>query len=435
MRFFRFSLLSLPLFLLAQSVVARAESLSNIAADLKTLSEHGEAWIPFFQSRADWVMWMTMGVIVLGGISTITSAISAFANAKSGKFAAALITAVITATIAVVTGFKSQVFHADVDSYRAIEMSLRQVVESTKQDLRNYAVVLERSGREEEISDADAEDIRDRFKRDQSDLVKLNDRAQRLEVSIVSSLQAKPTAFFRWPETPAVLAGVEKSQVSQGSYVAWGTGNCNTIYGAREYARYDALRRLALQAEPTASADRLDALINAIEGSVTEGRNILNKDKQGGFVIQQTELSLNQLFLQKSLLRVANGARRPSSFSATATLKPGFTGPIEVGAKSPTKGSEGAFVFGFKLDSRGGPRLQLLDMKVYDSAGKGSTRWSFDVMLGGQRVFTIPMRRQEDSGRPTICKTVQGEKLEGPVNLPQSGALQIEVIGYRPKGL
>lgn len=434
----RFSLLSLPLFLLAQPAVAGAEALSSIADNLKTFSDRAEYWIPFFQRRAEWILWMTIGVIILGAISTITSTISALVNRKSSKIAVAVITAAISASISIVTGFKSQVFHADQDSYRAIEIGMRQVVESIKQDLKNYQVALEQSGGEETISEADAQDIRDKFKTDRTELFKLDDRARKLEITILTTFESKSATFFKWPEITTAFASSQQSgQAGPTSYLAWGTGNCDTIYGAREYARYDGLRRLAIQVEPKASAERLDALINAIDGSVTEGRNILSKDSRGGrFVIQQTEMSLNKVFVQRSLLRVGSGVRPSPNFSAALTLRPGFSGQVEVGSKLTPKGLEGAFIFLFNVNSRGDvTRLQLIEFKVYNNSGTGSTRWSFDVMLGGQRVFAIPVRRLEDSGRPTTCKTVEGEKLEGAVDLPNSGTIEIKVIGYRPRDL
>ena len=115
------------------------------------------------------------------------------------------------------------------------------------------------------------------------------------------------------------------------------------------------------------------------------------------------------------------------------SLKPGFSGQVELGSKLTPKGLEGAFTFLFNVDSRAGvTHLQLLEIKVYNNSGTGSTRWSFDVTLGGERVLAIPMRRLEDSGRPTTCKTVEGEKLERDVNLAKSGTIELKVIGYRP---
>ncbi len=434
----RFSLLSLPLFLLAQPAVAGAESLSHIADDLKTLSDRAESWIPYFQSRADLVMWMTIAVICLGAISTATSTVTALAKGNWTKLVTAVMTIVITASIAIVTGIKAEVLHADQDSYRSIEIGIRQVVELIKQNLKNYEVVL---GQSDEpgtaISDADAKEILDKFTTHRTELFKLNDRAQKLEITIQTPLKRPSAAFFWLPEmTTAFASTYQQAQTAPNGYLAWGTGNCDTIYGAREYARYDGRRHLAIQVEPKASAERLDALINAIDGSVTEGRNILSKDSQGRFVIHQTEMSLNSVLVQRSLLRVGNGARPSPSFTAELTLKPGFSGHAEVGSKQTPKGLEGAFIFVFKVDSHGGvTRLQLLEIKVHNDSASGSTRWSFDVMLGGRRAFAIPMRRLEDSGKPTTCKVLDTEKLEGAMDMPNSSAINIKVIGYRPKDL
>ena len=58
--------------------------------------------------------------------------------------------------------------------------------------------------------------------------------------------------------------------------------------------------------------------------------------------------------------------------------------------------------FGF-AGERDAVNLSLTQIEVFDDASLGSTQWIFKVFVNGKPAIHIPLRRYEDSGKPTTC--------------------------------
>jgi hypothetical protein len=98
---------------------------------------------------------------------------------------------------------------------------------------------------------------------------------------------------------------------------------------------------------------------------------------------------------------------------------------LRVSAKDPANGD-----FGFSATIDGENRtFSLRRIDVYSDGGPGGTRWIFRFTANGKPLLTIPLRRYEDSGKPTRCyirneemrtATFSGSNLQ-PVNFTVEG--------------
>src|SRR5580765_4348205 len=110
--------------------VAQSQALKDTADTLQDIGKSAASWIPYFQQRDNIITGMTLVVIVLGAMGTVT----ALAKTERIKW----VTAGITALIAILTSVKSQILHADQESFGALAAATSRAVQDLRHDLENY---------------------------------------------------------------------------------------------------------------------------------------------------------------------------------------------------------------------------------------------------------------------------------------------------------
>jgi hypothetical protein len=341
----------------------------------------------------------------------------------------------------VLTGIKTQVLHADEESYRAVAASAERVVQRVKDRYANEFVptrdINARAGQEPDP--VEIQGLLDRFSKDQADIELLDERAARLigrSIMVARSGATPGPVGWRLPELTAVAHAQAAAQqgpprVSAGLLAVLGTGTCTSTFGAREYARFDARRRLALQLEPSARAERLDAVIAAVDGAAADAWNRVTPGT-GGFVTNTSQVTLNRVLAQSTLQKARSGPRPAVRFTAVVQVPAAFSGRLT--ARTVPKISEGDFAFTFQVSRAGTTlRAELAEISILNDSSIGSTRWSFDVLGDGRRLFAVPMHRFDDSGgRSTVCRPQADEGLNGSVTLARTGPVELKVLGYKP---
>jgi hypothetical protein len=398
-----------------------AQSLTAAANRLEQFADAANTWVPYLQDRASLITWMTVAVIVMGAVGTIT----ALLTHKAVRW----ITATITAGIAIVSGVKSEVLKADKESFAALATAVANFVSLSKAEIGNYRAAIEYAP---VLNDEDRTYYTNTFSELSKALNAIQTRAETLEISI---LTPRAVAWLSVPGVAALLASQAAPKVAASMLVGAGTGVCSSTSGAREYARSDGRRRLALQLDPTASPERLDALIGSLDGLAVDQWSRLTADKATRRASYSAQVTLNRA-LSPSAAGVPQEGRPAPRYSASAVVPAGFAGRLEVGAPQVPRGLEGAFRFSFTVTRRAGAiTAELVEIATYNDSSPGSTRWSFDVLAGATRLFSVPMRRLEDSGRPTICYVSPDERLRGTATVTASGPVELRVLGFKPKDL
>lgn len=402
--------------LVAAPNTAQAHTLDETAGKLKDLAARAETWIPFLQAREQLVSNITLGLIVLGALATL----AALAQNTKAKW----ITAAITALMTTLVGVKSQVLRADQESFGSLEIATAKWVQGTKDDVANYEKARAFSQADEEA------EYGGKFTSRITEFDKIDARAEKLNITL--SVARQHAALELPGETAVFAAGLPQSAPAPpgNSYVAIGKGICSSTSGAGEYARFDGRRRIASEISPGATPEELDALIMAVDESSVDQWDHLTTDLDRHLATHLTQVTLNKVLAQPIFLKPRVESRPKPQFSASAALRPGR---VEVGIPQHAKGLEGAFVFALEVTAQpGGFAVRLGEIRTYDDGGAGTTRWSFDVVVGGNRLFAVPLRRLEDSGKPTTCQTLPDEHLLGTVKATGSAPLELKVLGYRP---
>jgi hypothetical protein len=391
--------------------------------------------VPYLHSRDQWVTWMTVGVIVLGALATLT----ALAKSSSVKW----LTAGITASIAIIGGVKSQILHADVESYGGLALTTEVWIKHVKDNVNAFEAAKALAPDGGRLSDETRGLFEANFKQSLSEWQQIDERAKKLQLSFEVTRPGVRIVTWRLPGEATLLAAgqtpqqaqqqVQQTAKSVGRYIQRGTGICSTVFAASEYARFDGRRRLALQLQPTASGRSLDALIASLDGSAVDQVDKLTVDPATRLATQVTQVSLSYVLAQPGYLKWQADDRATPRYTAATALRPATNGTVDVGATTVPRGSEGAFVFHFNAAYQGGTlTAQLLEIRTFEDSSVGSTRWSFDVMAGSQRLFSIPMRRLEDTGKPTTCRVLPDEGLQGSVKIPYGAQAELRVVGFKP---
>jgi hypothetical protein len=421
-----------PLLFLLASFVARSQTLKDTADTLQDIGKSAASWIPYFQQRDNIITAMTIVVIFLGAIGTVT------ALAKTDRIK--WVTAAITAVITILTSVKAQVFHADQESFGALAAATSRTVQDLRRDLDNYqkAFQFAVARGKDDLGEEDGSVYRIAFKTDRENIEKIDARAQKLNVTIMSPRTV--SASFRWPALTRVYAApMQPARPPRfgppNALVSTGIGACDTTYGAREYARFDGRRRLALQLEPGATGERLDSLIGSIDSSVSEPWSNLSAETNSQMAIHTVQVTINRVLADNARRRIKNEVRARPGFLGVLVVKPGITGHVQVGSPAIQRGFDGAFVFDLDVSEQGGAvRVQVTHIKTYDDSSPNSSRWSFDVLVNNQRAFSVPLRRLEDSGKPTTCRVAKDENLQNTVKLSKAGVgFELRIQGYKAK--
>jgi hypothetical protein len=422
--------LRFPFFFLLGCPAVRAQGLEISAITLKKYAQSVESYLPQLNQKADIVVAITIALIVMGAV---TAAVALMLKER-GKW----VTALIGVGISILTGIKAEVYHANQESFESVSSAASLALEKTYTDLTSYdtAVSMHHPATADNAATREYESaLAADFASDRKALEDIAPRAAKLGVRF--ERKAEINSWLRLPHLPLVNAAAQASRVPSwiskprsrpDAFVVIGTGSCSTPIAAREFSRYDARRRLALQLEPGATPERLDVIIAAIDTSVDDQTNYL-ANYGTGVVTNYTEASLNRAFRPATAVAKTRPERR---FLAFASVNPSFRGEL-IARTSKGKDVEGDFEFVFQVDSTSKPAaIRLNEIRVIDDSSAGSTRWSFDVWAEGRRIFAVPMRRYSDSGHPSLCRVLSDELLEG--QFSASGKLsQIQVFGYKPK--
>jgi hypothetical protein len=415
---------------------AQAQTLADTAAHLKELASRAESWVGYLNTWDHVVTAITIGLIVLGAAATFA--------ALARKAQARWLTAAITATMTVLTGVKALVTHGDGESFGSLAVAITRTVQDARDDISTYeneAAVARQMGLDGVQGD-EREYYRNAFAKHLANIEKIDDRASKLKITIMVARDASPAPSSLGSLLPGVatLLAAERGRpqaqqaADAASYVDTGVGVCSTTFGAREYARFDGRRRLALQLEPTATPERLDALIARIDASVVDASNQLTFDAGTRMATHKTRVTLKKVLTQAAFLKAPESGRSiPRYNAASAPVASGFDGRIEIGSNRPAVGNESAFTFVLQVRyAAGAVEATLVEIKSYDDSSVANSRWSFDVLAEGQRLFAVPLHRFEGSGKPTTCRPQPDENLKGSIKVTVNGPIKLSVVGYRP---
>ena len=237
---------------------------------------------------------------------------------------------------------------------------------------------------------------------------------------------------------------------------ATGTGDCNLLSQAETNSRVAATEILAgkIRREVSAPFEDLQRLraFAAKYGSVSQYRD-------GKGTAFRTELTLSSLFSRQAGInsylaagrqiqaKQASVEERPNPLQQKDTKKnapqerDGFIeravviplggGPVILKAADP---KNGWFVFHFNVSAGKSPTatVTLRAVDIHQDGSGGSTRWSFDFLSNGNRVFSLPEQRWDDSARPTRCTIDPNAGFSGQAAVGKSG-VELTAIGIKPK--
>jgi hypothetical protein len=410
--------------------------------DTKARIQNTENVLPMWESAASWHWRVSVGVMLLGLLSSALAAIKALkrqGNKPRGRRAAvaedkALSVPVVAAILIglAVTGLTwwlQNGFAADRRGYRKAIIQATGVIGQIKTRMEVY-----RSRSFDKVPD-------DLLNYLSTEITPLADKLQALQENLVA-------------QAVMPLGTTVYAQGLREVFSATGTGGCNLLAQAEEQSRVAAVEKLVASLSKDAALGVTSANRDTLREYVAK---YATRSQSGNLDKFQTTLTLNPTFTNPRVLgpflqsgkstasvsreqRIDVIRRQVSSSNPNAEVD-GF---LETSATIPPQGGvvtlqardrkKGSFVFTFSMDptGQGTARLALRGIEINEDASGGSTRWSFEVLSGGTIILSLPVQRWDDSAKPTKCSFDADAGFFATVKSSTSG-VPLTIVGLKPK--
>jgi hypothetical protein len=416
-----------------------AETQESFLQDIKDRISRTEAQIPQWEGAAARYWRASVGVMVLGLLSTLVAFLSGFkSDAKSEPPAQGMARRLGGLAIAgcliglIVTGLTwwlQNGFASDRKGYLKAVGEARNVIGQVNLQLQVYRA----------RKFLDIEPALDFLSKQ---VTPLTDKLSALDLSLVSWV----------PKLEPIAYAQEVQQMRAGLSVT-GIGECNLLPQAEANSRAAAVERLVSSAAKIAGISPTQADRDSLRTFVTKYSTSAQYKNKDQF---QTTMTLNPTFANPKLIGSFVDSDRRSHMTPEQRIEmvrkqimtknpnasvDGFLETTQVvvspagtvNLSAPDK-KNGSFQFGFDVKPQGNAMALVIlrTVEIAQDASGGSTRWRFDILSFGSVVISLPEQRWDDSGRPTRCTVDGGAGYSAVVKAPNGGA-PITIIGMKPK--
>jgi hypothetical protein len=402
----------------AQSPAPPWEILTQSA--LKSIDDT-EAAIPGWQHAADVYWRVSVGVMLLGLLSSGLAALSAL-RAQHGPTQASINQALTMWAVAAIaiglattgsTWWLQNGFASDRKGYL-------RAIETAKVDIKKLRdqIELYRAGyRSSQFPDfnAAAKYIKDNVDplSAQVDTLRTNLIA---ELGPSSGLEATAYAEVPSPRSISVTS----------------VGDCNVLTQSNQASRVAAIEKamLALNVD-IASASQRDALRSYVRTYVT-----LTPEIAGTKV--RTTATLSPTFTNSSVIAAALQSGR-KTFDVEADIEALSTGSVTphdsaVILDGGKANMSFTFTFDVTAERDGLTRLRVRTVLVSGVSSPGTAGWKFQMLAGGFPVLELPLASWDPSGRPTSCNFEADAQWSKPVKASSAVPVPLTIVALRSTG-
>ena len=337
-------------------------------------------------------------------------------------------TVIIGGCVSVLTLFSTLYFKVDHRTYEKTIVEARKLLKEARFRIGTYKEIPATDRVNREAALRELRDIIDKFPE-------------------VEKLVIGASADFSIPVVYAVdrdLPSWTRSSVSEDKsrFLYVGRGESNLLAQAKLRARANAVTRATADAahrikgDHLGQADRIAAVRAYVDEAIEEGESVYEYQHKTQMFVYYERYQLRKSAVWFAPVGKLSAPQLPPKRLEVSTQIPQHDlvtqRKVSRSINAPAlPGEKGAFRFNLSFIRKGPHAISLTldDIEIHQDGSSGSTRWLFDIVIGGHHAIRLPMQRFDDTKKPTRC--VMGESAD--VTLSQAvRPIDVRVIGYSP---